>query len=168
MNTSRQTNKYVIMIVVKTHLYTHTHTHTHYTRYFRLPARWRCVRSSGLLCSIRWLAAYRRFGTAFRLQGSSILLNADDGTDTLFRNGRKQLPTHAAYNPKQRRPHLYIVGRNLISAYSWPSKTYLCLTYRITDYEYFHALTRTLLTFVTPGWSKSCGTFELATSLKNN
>ena len=135
--------------------------------YFRLPPRWTWgVHSSRLLCSIRWLVADRRFGTAFRLQGSSIPLNAVDGSDTLFRNGLKQIPTQAAYSPKQRRPHLYTVARNLISAYSCPSKTYLCLTYWTTDYEYFHALACTLLTFATPGWSKSCGTFELATSLK--
>jgi hypothetical protein len=95
-------------------------------------------------------------------------LNVEDGTDTLFPKGRKQLPTQAACSPKGRRPHLYTVARNLISAYSCPSKTYLCLTYRITDYEYFHASACTLLTFVTPGWSKSRGTFELETRLKNN
>ena len=126
------------------------------------------VRSSVLLCSIRWLVAYRLFGTVFRLQGSGIPLNVEDGKDTLFRNGRKQLPIQAACSPKERRPHLCIVTRKLISAYSCPSKTYLCLTYRITDYEYFHALTCALLTFVTPGWSKSYGTFELETRLKNN
>ena len=154
--------------IVKKNTHTHTHTHTH-TPYFMFPSRWRWgVRSFRLLCSIRWLVAYRRFGTAFRVQGSGIPLNVEDGKDTLFRNGRRQLPIQVACSPKERRPRLYIVARNLISAYSCPSKTYLWLTCRITDYEYFHVLTCTLLTFVTPGWSKSYGTFELETRLKNN
>jgi hypothetical protein len=68
-------------------------------RHFMLPPLWRWCSLFWVVMHHTFLVAYRRFGTAFRLQGSGIPLNFEDGTDTLFRNGRKHLLTQAAYSP---------------------------------------------------------------------